>query len=122
MLTIDAPPEQKKGRGMEAPAQGVGFRIDRNNDNSDPASQNQTNSGVADAVWLTRLARNALQRAVFRLGDDGFECAALNDRYGDVALLVCDWAGRRRPLNLQPLPDWVTAAAIEWRRRNGRSC
>lgn len=77
--------------------------------------------GVTEAVRLLRFARNALLAATLRLDDAGYECADLADLYAEAAALVAAWEGRLRPPEPQPVPEHIARAAIEYRRRHGRT-
>ena len=81
----------------------------------------QAISGVTDAVKLVKFARNALGAAVYRLDDAGFHCEALNDLHADTSGLVSSWAGRSRPPEIAPVPDYIAESARAWRRQHGRS-
>lgn len=75
-------------------------------------------AGVAEGVRLTRVARSCLYGAILRFDDAGYTCEALSDNYTNVAELIADWSGRPRR---RAESATFIAAAIEWRRQNGRT-
>lgn len=82
---------------------------------------NNMPAGVNDAIKLVHVARHALLHATCRLDDAGYECLALNDIYADTAGLIAEWSGRRRPADMEVVPDWFAKAARDYRRQQSWS-
>ncbi|TIQ40897.1 MAG: hypothetical protein E5X49_21095 [Mesorhizobium sp.] len=66
---------------------------------------------------LVKVARNTLHAATLMLDDAGYASPALNCLYADCASLAALWAGRKP----EPVHDHIVQAAVEYRRRHGRS-
>ncbi|RWF41852.1 MAG: hypothetical protein EOS65_10945 [Mesorhizobium sp.] len=84
-------------------------------------NRNPDNFQAALVVRSVRAARSHLINAQFTLDDAGFHCSRLDDLQDGAATLLADWAGRRRPGFGEPVPAYIAAAAIEWRRSAKRS-
>lgn len=76
---------------------------------------------IAAAVSHVRTAGLHLRAASFTLDDAGFRCEELDDLAADTAALVSAWRGHGRPAIREVVPDFMAAAAREWRRQNRRS-
>lgn len=76
---------------------------------------------AAAVVKSVKVARTHLLAAQFRLDDAGFYCRRLDDLQDGAATLLADWSGRRRPGFGEPVPAYIAAAAIEWRRAAKRT-
>ncbi|RWA62121.1 hypothetical protein [Mesorhizobium sp.] len=76
---------------------------------------------AAAVVSSVKAARSYLVNAQFTLDDAGFHCQRLDDLQDGAATLLADWSGRRRPGFGEPVPAYIAAAAIEWRRAAKRS-
>ncbi|RWE53858.1 MAG: hypothetical protein EOS24_26060 [Mesorhizobium sp.] len=85
-------------------------------------------------ISSVKVARAHLMLGQFCLDGFGYECATLDDLNSDCAVLLSEWQGRFRPPEpdvrrlwnpCDPssglVPEWMTEAAIEWRRSKRRS-
>ncbi|RVC57683.1 hypothetical protein [Mesorhizobium sp.] len=84
-------------------------------------NRNLANFQAASVVSSVRSARTHLLAAQLGLDDAGFYCSRLDDLQDGAAMLLADWAGRRRPGFGEPVPAYVTEAAIAWRYAARRS-
>lgn len=75
---------------------------------------------MTDAVRSVRHASRNLMEATYRLDEAGFSCSALNKLSADTSALLADWSGRPVPAPWELVPDWISDAAVEWRRDNRR--
>lgn len=78
-----------------------------------------------NVLHAVKLARHFLADAQFRLDYRGFRCPALDDLHADIAALLSEWAGRRRPnanrgSHDSPTSENVAKAAIEYRHTRDR--
>lgn len=120
-MTTPRPENAKPGGGDARFASQQHFKRHGGAFDGGEINRNPANFQAALVVRSVRAARSHLINAQFTLDDAGFHCSRLDDLQDGAATLLADWAGRRRPGFGEPVPAYIAAAAIEWRRSAKRS-